>query len=434
MNLFHVAETLYGELFLDEEMEPFANFKRYVKDSARVRQHLAAGKPHAAKYLERHPVVDTLAVAFGGGRPIGFLFFSWYPSFALVFVSYLGFRESTIGRRPFSWFDSVPQLIEQERQLLNLVGSPIEAAVFELERFDPGDVKRRTTALTSEQASALDRAKLTRVYQDFGGASLIPWIWYRQPPLTKGGLPSEMHLMYWPVGPAQRQSGSTILPDGRVKEIVKFVYERLYLDGYLATEPASDRPYWERLMRRYSREALRYLPHGAVRLDHIDEARTPGLVFVSYANGDRHQAQLIATRLRTRGIPVAIWPSRGSGATVGAVVNKWIDDAAHILFLITANSQGANGQLDEIKWTLDRRPDADVQIVTNLDDQRRNPILEELGFRVSGPEGLRYHFFRRSSDFHHAVDDAVNSIMESENPTRQRFRQSGDDPTPSRAG
>lgn len=405
-HLFENGRILYDQLFTEEIKEDYENYAEYIADSVKARR-----QPSRAK------LIDTVSYGFEGAEMKGFLAFTWYPKLYLVFISYLGFRH-TRSRR---FFDTVPEVILAERNIIGLTGIPIDAAIFEMERFDPNQLSlgAKGLALTKFQRTALRRAKLTRRYQE-SGVWLIPWINYLQPPLAKGRRPLEMHLMYLPLDPLRRDNPSTFKRDD-IRRLVEFTYENLYLDSYRSTEPRKDWPYWEALMKQYVSETTKYVPKGKIELDKISVDRTLETTFISYAGDDEDKAKVIEWRLKTRGSPVIIWRSDSlceGGKTISNAVQEWMKKASNFVFLITSKSFLARGQRDEIKLLLEMEPSRRrviSQIITNIEHAQ----LEEMGFRVSGPEGKIYHRFKNDDDFVCAVDNCLASIIEARRITSE---------------
>lgn len=398
-NLFERGRILYDQLFTEEVKEDYDHYAEYISDSVEARR-----QPKRAK------LIDTVSYGFERAEMKGFLAFTWYPKLYLVFVSYLGFRHT----RSRQFFDTVPEVILGEREIAGLSGTPIDAAIFEMERFDPSQLLLRPKdfTLTQSQRTALRRAKLTRRYQE-SGVWLVPWVNYKQPPLAKGRRPLEMHLMYWPLDP-QRRNDPGIFKRDDIRRLVEFTYEHLYLDGYRSTEPKKDWPYWEALMKQYVNEALQYVPRDRLELDKISAGRTLETTFVSYAGDDEDKASLIEWRLKTRGSPVIIWRSdstRKGGKTISDVVQNWMEIASNFVFLITSKSFLACGQKDEIKL-LSKMVSSGRQFVYQIITNIEHSQLEQMGFPVSGPKGKIYHRFRNDEDFANAVDNCVTSIIE----------------------
>ena len=394
--LFAQGGKLYDKLFSEEEKEPYEHFKRYIEDSAKARK-----RPQQAK------VIDTLSVGFEEEVPKGFIFFSWYPDEHLVFTPYVGFYLTT----SLKFFQTVPDLIEEEREIVGLHGKSIEAVLFELEKFNPSDIplKGSLTTLTKKQLVAKKRAQLTRAYQE-NGAWLIPWIIYKQPPLEKKGRSIDMHLMYWPVN-QEIQSNPGKFEKQHVEKLVRFTYERFYLDGYKATEPAKDHKYWQALMKQYVNEVIKYIPDGEFELERISAKEPTKRVFISYAGRDERFADLIRLRFETRGASVNFWPlsiQTKIGQKIENTIKELIREADHCIFLVTPNSFGSYGQRLEknvISSYAKRKP---IHIITDISHDDLNSL-----FKVSGDEGFIYARFHNDYDFSQAVDKCVRSIFDS---------------------
>ena len=369
-DMFVQSRDVYEEVFDRSQAEDWEHFADYLRDTQRFLEK----RNHRINDLAEDEPLDHYFVGVYDGEVQGVAFLTTYPCVGLGFISYFGVRKfSARGRLSTQAIADLTGVIRREAEYM----------LFEVEALD----RRRG----GDKDYINTRIKTLKNFQRSGARKFV-WVDYLQPKLDPRRQTPELETLCLMMVPTARNAPPWVrsyLPREDVARYIDFVYNRLYYDGFVATEEDPRRAEECRIyLQALSDRVTAGLPAEVAQVPiiplglHKDD-RPLARLMISYATDDRMQlteteaaagsegsraAELVGAFLNDIGVATTVFERdyrREAGKLIGKVMEEWVEANDMVLFIFTPKILSSEGVRKEI--TLSRRLDKPSIILVRED-------------------------------------------------------------------